>query len=259
MNILQLVLIGLIAMNFEFPNSIEMFGEQSQLLPQIINQSLFSQFQPPQDLEPTRRTDGAASRGAKCQTSNQPLTLLIPQQSYIGLTVAERPTLVAYIPKVEPGKNGKLIVRTEDGSTNLLTTQFVVPPQAGVISFTLPAHVPPLEVGQRYQWQLEIICEADNPTGIIYSPLGWIERVQDDSALSQQINQAIPQTHSTIYAQAGIWYDALSSLLAQRRAIPEDRTFAQAWESLLSSESVELEAFAQEPILDCCQAQESPN
>lgn len=220
-----------------------------------LRQNILSQFQPPQDLKPTRRTDDAASRGLKCRTSSQKLTLLIPQENNIGLTVAERPLLVAYLPGIEPGKTGELLLTNEDGSTTLFTTQFDVPSQPGVISFTLPDSVPPLAVGQRYQWQLRIMCEPDNFNADIISPVGWIERVPADPALSQKINRAIPQTHSTLYAEAGIWYDALSSLLAQRRNLPQDTTFAAAWESLLSSESVGLETVAEEPILDCCQPQ----
>jgi hypothetical protein len=239
-----------IVLYFEAVYSLQVLGQQSESLPQRVGQ-----FQPPQDLKPTVQTDDAASRGIKCQTSSQNLRLLVPQDSNIGLTVAERPLLVAYLPGIEPGKMGELILTNDDGSTILFTTQFNVPSQPGVISFAIPASVPPLEVGQRYQWQLRIICEPDNLNADINSPVGWIERVQADAALSQQVNQAIAQTHSTLYAQAGIWYDALSSLLTQRRALPQDTTFAEAWESLLSSESVGLQTVAEEPILDCCQPQ----
>jgi hypothetical protein len=255
MNVLQFVILFVVAIHLEMAYSFKVFAQQSQSLPPKVHQNIFSQFQPPEDLKPTRRTDDAASRGLKCQTSSQKLTLLIPQDSNIGLTVAERPLLVAYLPGIEPGKMGELTLSNEDGTTQLFTTEFSVPSQPGVISLTLPTSVPPLEVGQRYQWQLRIMCEPDNLNADINSPMGWIERVPADPALSQKINRAIPQTRSTLYAQAGIWYDALSSLLAQRRALPQDTTFAEAWESLLSSESVGLETVAEEPILDCCQPQ----
>ena len=50
-----------------------------------------------------------------------------------------------------------------------------------------------------------------------------------------------------LYAQAGIWYEALATLAELRRSKPNDSVLISAWESLL--QSVGLDTVAKEPII----------
>jgi hypothetical protein len=59
---------------------------------------------------------------------------------------------------------------------------------------------------------------------------------------------ADPRQKAVIYAENGIWQDALSNLAAARRANPNDTDLAADWESLL--DSVALPEIAKEPIVE---------
>ncbi len=88
----------------------------------------------------------------------------------------------------------------------------------GVIRFTLPStqNLPSLEVDQAYFWQLKLIpaeyntfLEPDLPLPVV---TGWIQRINPDSVLTSQLNQASLQQRTTIYAKMGLWNDVLTNL-----------------------------------------------
>jgi hypothetical protein len=60
----------------------------------------------------------------------------------------------------------------------------------------------------------------------------------------------MPREQINLYAANGIWHDALTNLAQLRQTNPEDAALMADWESLLKS--VNLEAIATEPIVQCC-------
>jgi hypothetical protein len=58
--------------------------------------------------------------------------------------------------------------------------------------------------------------------------------------------QATPSERVAIYAQAGLWYETVDSLLQLRRQYPNDKDLAEAWKTLLTT--VGLGDISSEPI-----------
>ena len=77
---------------------------------------------------------------------------------------------------------------------------------------------------------------------------GWIQRVEISPDLRQKLATAREDKIPTIYADAGIWYDALSSLAQLRQKYPDEPKYRQQWGELL--QSVGLGELADKPILD---------
>ncbi len=69
---------------------------------------------------------------------------------------------------------------------------------------------------------------------------GWVQRVELEQEISEQ--------GVAFYEQTGIWYEPLTKLAESRIENPEDEELKAEWENLLKA--VNLEAIAQEPILD---------
>jgi Domain of Unknown Function (DUF928) len=200
-----------------------------------------------QAFKPTKRgapktTAGGATRGS-CLPGGQPLTALMPQES-LGLTVAPRPTFFWSVPKTAVQTAQFLLL--SDNDTKIVYEATLPLPAAGIVEFTLPANAPALEVGKQYHWYLTIACNLDvSDTGLRAE--GWVERTKLELALSQALKMAKPEQYSKIYAEAGIWHEALMALANQRRTNPKDPKVMASWKKLL--ESVGLNKVVTQPLV----------
>jgi len=62
-----------------------------------------------------------------------------------------------------------------------------------------------------------------------------VKRIELDSSLANQLQNAEPRDRSAIYAEKGIWTDAVSTLADLRKANPNDPQLEQDWDDLLKS------------------------
>ena len=108
-------------------------------------------FKSPTDKPAPRRasTSQGASRGELCGQSAQtaPISVkaLLPDSHY-GLTAAERPTIVAYLPATSATE---VFFSIKDEAKQLhFSTHVPISGQAGLVSLTLPEQAPALEAGE---------------------------------------------------------------------------------------------------------------
>jgi hypothetical protein len=120
---------------------------------------------------------------------------------------------------------------------------------SGVIGVSIPANtnVPPLEVGKKYSWVFSLVCNPEDRSADKVEK-GTVLRVELSADILRQLDAANPRQKTFIYAENGIWQDAVGNLAAARRANPNDKDLAADWESLL--DSVTLRAIAKEPIVE---------
>jgi len=107
--------------------------------------------------------------------------------------------------------------------------------------------VPPLEVGKNYTWVFSLVCDPKDRSAD-KAERGTVRRVELSADILGQLEAADPRRKTFIYAENGIWQDALGNLAAARRANPNESVFQTDWESLL--DSVTLGAIAKEPIVE---------
>lgn len=201
---------------------------------------------------------GAGTRNGSCVPSSEdklPLTAFAPKSSsdkegQLGLTVSDRPTFIGYIPKAN-AENGELLILENVSPNNdrlIIRQSFPLSDRSGIVSINLPATSRTLEVGKMYKWKLRIVCNPDDRSQDVQSNTVWVQRIQPDSTLTNQIKNATPTNLSAVYAEAGIWHEALASLVKARQAQPTDSTFVANWEQMLKS--VGLDPFVQAPIIN---------
>ncbi len=173
-----------------------------------------AQYRPPQRPSPIR-TDGTGSRGCE-KTPAVPLTLLVPN-NHDGWTVAARPTLAWYMPEArsveialtEPGVPKPLLIKQLDA-------------KAGIAQVSLPADAPELVPGKTYRWSLAMICNPKRRSADVFAQ-AWIKRVDASAELTRQLAAAkSDRDRSRVYAQNGLWYDALAAIAAAHTANPKD-------------------------------------
>ncbi|NJN85461.1 MAG: DUF928 domain-containing protein, partial [Leptolyngbyaceae cyanobacterium SL_7_1] len=115
------------------------------------------------------------------------------------------------------------------------------------------ASPPPLALDRPYRWEFSL--------GLTPSPAqnprvdGMIKRISLEPTVVAQLNAATPLQQAAVYANQGIWQDALT-ILAHQRQLAADASLV-AWTELLAS--VGLGAIAPTPMLHCCPSQAAPH
>lgn len=203
-------------------------------------------FKPPKRADPPPSA-GGSTRGSSCLKGNKPLTSLLPPNK-LGLTLAERPTFFWFVPESSV-KTAKFLLLTDNNEKVVYETTLTLPNKPGIISFTLPNTAPELAVGKSYHWYLTVVCNSLDSS---INPWvdGWVERTQAEARLSENLAKANPQKLPSLYAEAGIWHDALATSVQLRRNDPKNLRARINWWTFLKS--VKLTALASEQFIDCC-------
>ncbi|EGK85882.1 DUF928 domain-containing protein [Microcoleus vaginatus PCC 9802] len=203
-------------------------------------------IQPTEDIDERPPTQpGRPVRGGCASISQLGLTALVPTNK-IGRTVFDYPTFFFYLPQTE-AESAEFILQDQSGK-QIYKQDLTISNLSGVIGVSIPANknVPPLEVGQSYTWNFTVICDAQDRSADQMES-GTVRRVELSADIRRQLDQADPRQKTVIYAENGIWQDALSTLAAARRDQPNDTALKADWESLL--DSVTLGKIAKEPIV----------
>lgn len=208
---------------------------------------------------PRRRTSG----GARGNCGDQLVALLpgsdtilasqtgsdcsLASTSELAATLDPYPTLWFHIPAQDQDRdraNGELVILDENHQALAVET-VILPSESGIIGVQL-SH--PLEAGQSYHWVFSILTHPNSPS---QNPTveGSLSRLPPNSELTIALETArTPQEQARIFAQQGIWHDALNALAGLRRAEPNNTAVTQDWISYLSS--VGLDAIATAPLID---------
>lgn len=161
---------------------------------------------------PNTLSGAGTTRG--CQGSGLPPTVLA-SHNYINQTASSHPTLAWFIPDKQPYKMKFSIYETDvNGKATKRLYQKILQSSPGIM--TLSPFSPEergLESGKLYIWQVVIYCDPAFPSsGLI--DRAYIEVVPVSPDKRQQLKQITKsEEKANFYAQAGIWYDALSEAL----------------------------------------------
>lgn len=195
------------------------------------------------------RTAGGAQRtAATCVSPGTPLTVLAPNNN-VGTTVSDNPSMFWFVPKTQ-AKSAEFVVVDEEGNDVYLTT-LALNGTPGVVKLALPDTVT-LEPGKTYTWQLALICDPNNRRQDEFVR-GNLQRTELSAEQKAKLAQSTtPIQKAELYAQARVWQDAISILAQQRQERPNDSAVTTAWQDLLKS--VQLDAIATAPLVECCSA-----
>lgn len=217
------------------------------------------------DFQPPDETILDLTRGAcdlDLEETSTPLTPLVPENDF-GITLQGYPTFFVYVPELPERAAIEFVVtewefvETEAGTDvrdrDVYATTFDAPEEAGIFPLTLPQRddagnaIDPLQVERDYTWFVRVICDAERPTR--YGPdiwvEAWVKRLNPSADFAATLEAATPLQRHDLYAETGVWYDALATLAELRRDKSPPEVHA-AWRDLL--ESVGLEEVVDEPL-----------
>ena len=200
-------------------------------------------FRPPNRKAPATPSGGATR--SDCLVGEKTLTPLIPANS-LPLTVAEYPTFFWSVP--QSNADSAVFMLLDEKDEVIYQTTIPLSGTPGIVSFKLPAkELPPLKIGKMYHWFLALNCNSEDANPFVD---GWVERTELSSTLKARLEKATPRDRPSVYADAGIWHEALTSLAELRRSSPNDTRLAANWKQLL--QSVELDSIAEQPLVESC-------
>ncbi len=201
----------------------------------------------PREGLPGRRI-GGGTRG-DCKLSSD-ITALVPEKNPV-LTVAGYPTFFFYMPQNPTPLSVEFVLRDENDE-KVYEKTLMTSGNSGIMAISLPASkaVTPLVPDKNYHWYFSIICNPQKRDDDIFVE-GFIKRVVPNEVLASKLEHASPEDRAAIYADNGIWQEALLTLAQLHRSNPQDLTIANNWNKLL--QSVGLDTIAQEPIVTVSQ------
>ena len=162
------------------------------------------------------------------------LSVLAPDHS--GLTTSEQPSLYWYI-STDTSLPVEVTIMDPQGVQPILETRLPAPVKAGVHRFRLADHNVRLAPGKAYRWFVAVVPDADRRSKDILAG-GAIERVEAPSDLQGKLNQAGKDRAYFVYAEAGLWYDALKAISDRIEAVPENQELRRQRAALLSQVGV---------------------
>jgi Domain of Unknown Function (DUF928) len=198
-----------------------------------------TRYRPPQNLQRPAGRQGGATRSG-CATENFAFEPILPTSNY-GQTIANRPTVYWYL------KNHNFSWARFD----LYSTQNSLPQENPQYSKTwklannspFNSFTPPqnedfkaLEVGRDYLWKLTLICSTlgpddDSADGSQVGIQGWIMRAAPKAGLQAKLIKTTKPYD--VYAEEGLWYDAIHDLAIRRQKQPQNPQLNSDWCDLL--------------------------
>jgi len=193
------------------------------------------------------QTTGAASvrvTGGSRGTGNAAITLDVLAPDDIGTTTQDQPSLFWFQSKPAEAKF-ELTLLQENKVKPLVQVKVERASQAGIQRLKLSDHGVKLTPGVAYQWVVALVTDPESrSTDLVAS--GVIRRVEPTGDLKEKISQATPTSLAGLYAEAGIWYDALAAVSDQVDAQPGNKSLRQTRAELLRQ--VGLNAAAQAEV-----------
>jgi hypothetical protein len=175
---------------------------------------------------PTARVTGGSRGGGDATIT---LDVLAPDDT--GLTTQEQPSLFWYQSK--PAKARFELTLIEENKTKpVVQVNVERASKAGIQRLRLADQGAKLAPGIEYKWVVALVTDPDNrSTDLVAS--GFIKRTEPTAELKAKIAGAAPASLPGIYAEAGIWHDAVSSLSDLIEAQPDNKALVAQRADLL--------------------------
>jgi hypothetical protein len=205
-------------------------------------------YKPPLRGAPSSRigggTRGLPDAGGRRDVPDRTVVLAVLTPDHSGLTIQEQPTLYWYVshPITYPIE---ITVIESKAVKPSLETQISAPSKPGLQKVRLSDHGLHLKPGVEYQWFVAVLPNRDVRSKDLLAG-GLIQRVEPSMTLRARLAQATPAQAPHIYADEGIWYDALSALSDIIDAAPDDAKKRQQRAALL--EQIGLQEVAQHDL-----------
>ena len=194
------------------------------------NEAATFTYKPPLRGAPATRVGGGTrSVGPRSFT----VSVLAPNET--GFTTRDNPTVYWYVSEPLNTPVELTVTTTEplkDATPPVLEITLQPPIAKGVHALRLADHGVSLKPGVEYQWFVAVVANpAQRSSDVIAG--GAITHIADNDAVQARIKRAPQAQWPAVYADSGIWYDAIDQLSQQISATPADARLRRQRAALL--------------------------
>ena len=182
---------------------------------------------------PLRGAPGGRVGGGTRGTAGRDLFVLsVLAPDHKALTATEQPSLYWYI-SGDTSLPVEIAVSDPNATEPLLEKTIPGPVTRGVHQINLADYGVKLAPNVAYRWSVTVVPDANRRSRDILSS-GIVERVAPPSELTVKVTSARKEQLPAIYAEAGLWYDALAAMSALVAGAPTDASLRQQRAALLA-------------------------
>ena len=183
-------------------------------------------YKPPLRGAPAGRI-GGGTRGA---SERESFSLQVLAPDHVGNTTQEQPCLYWYISK-STGYPVELTVTERKAVQPLLEKTLTAPGEGGIQSACLADYGVKLRRNVQYKWFVTLVIDPERRSKDILAG-GMLTVVDPPSSLDEKLKAADQNSAPDIYAEEGLWYDAIDSVSKMLDAAPGNDGL-RAWRSSL--------------------------
>ena len=180
---------------------------------------------------PLRGAPGGRVGGGTRGVAREVFVLSALAPNHTGLTVSDQPSLYWFISNATPFPV-ELTVIDPRGDKPLLETRISPPSQPGVQRIRFADYGIRLAPGVAYRWFVAVVADPARRSRDILAG-GTIERVEPQEELKGKLARATKTEHPFLYAEAGLWYDALIAISELIETAPQDPAFRKQRAALM--------------------------
>lgn len=181
---------------------------------------------------PPKRGMPGGRLGGGTRSADQHVTRLsVLAPDHTGLTTQEQPSLYWYLSKPTANAIYFTLIDAESMKT-VLDVRLPPPTRPGVQVIRLSDHSVRLSPGVQYQWFVALMIDGEHRSKDVIAG-GMIERTSPPKELSSKLAGAGRSQRVAMYAEAGLWYDAVEAISEEIAAVPTDAGLRKQRASLL--------------------------
>lgn len=184
-------------------------------------------YKPPLRGSPAGRI-GGGTRGA---TERESFSLLVLAPDHVGLTTYDQPNLYWYISK-QIFHSIEFTITERKAVEPLFVKIFKGPDRAGIQTIRLADYGVRLRKDAQYKWFVTLVTDADHRSKDVLAG-GIITLVNVPQSLPTKLQAAGSNGAPHVYAEEGLWYDAIESISGMIDASPNDVSLHKQRISLL--------------------------
>ena len=184
-------------------------------------------YTPPKRGAPGGRI-GGGSRGIQRDVFS--LSVLAPDHT--GLTTNPQPILYWFVSSDLASTSAELTLIDPQGTQPLVETRLSPPVKTGVHRLNLADHGVKLSPGIPYRWFVALVVDPDRRSKDILAG-GFVELVAAPAGLAGKVAAVKKTDLPKLYAEAGLWYDAIAAVSQLIEAAPDDISLKQQRAALL--------------------------
>ena len=186
-------------------------------------------YKPPKMGAPATRVGGGT------RSAGAALTLNVLAPGATGYTTQEKPTIYWFVSQAVKSPVELTLISTEslqDAAKPAFEITLQPPIDKGVHALRLADHGIALKPGVEYQWFVAVVRNPAQRSNDTIAG-GTIKRVADSDAVQSRLKQTSQAQWPAVYAEAGIWYDAIDQLSKQISADGSNRQLREQRAALL--------------------------